>query len=178
MKKLSFILLISCFALTSCYSTKKLIGESKNTAIEFSSKNINGIYKNQIGNDEGSGLWSILEDNNSLKINTSKVLENSLVKLELISETRLRTSLIENDSIIKTMEFKGKIVDNYFSINKKFLLIPIPALLFHRERKTIVGNNEEGNLIVTRGYTNGAWFLVMAAEYGGISSFEFELKKN
>lgn len=30
---------------------------------------------------------------------------------------------------------------------------------------------------MTRGYKNGAWFLVMAADFGGISSYEFEQEK-
>lgn len=100
------------------------------------------------------------------------------MKIELIKETKLRASLIENDLITKSIEFKGKVTDGYFSLKKKFLLIPIPALLVHRERQTIIGNNEKGNLILTRGYKNGAWFLVMAADYGGISSYEFEKEKN
>ena len=100
------------------------------------------------------------------------------MKIELIKETKLRVSLIENDLITKSIEFKGKVTDGYFSLKKKFLLIPIPALLVHRERQTIIGNNEKGNLILTRGYKNGAWFLVMAADYGGISSYEFEKEKN
>ena len=86
-------------------------------------------------------------------------------------------SLIENDSITKSMIFKGKIVDDYFSINKKFLLIPIPALLFHKERKTIIGIKKNGNLILTRGYKNAGWVLLFSTDFGGISSFEFEQKK-
>lgn len=175
---MKYILLIICFAFTSCFSTNKLINESKNIPAEFSTERINGIYKNQIGNGNRIGLWNILADNKTFKGDWSLVSENSFVKIELIKETVLIVSLIEDDLITKSMEFKGKVTDGYFSLKKKFLLIPIPALLFHRERQTIVGNNEVGNLILTRGYKNGAWFLIMAGDYGGISSYEFEQKKN
>lgn len=170
--------MIICFSLTSCFSTKKLINESENIPVEFSIERLNGVYKNQIGDDTYVGLWNILADNKTFKGDWTKVSENSSVKIELLSETELRVSLIENDLVTKSMEFKGKVTNGYFSLKKKFLLIPIPALLFHRERQTIIGNNEKGNLILTRGYKNGAWFLVMAADVGGISSYEFEQKKN
>jgi len=150
-----------------------LIAESENKATEFSTEKINGVYQNRIGNNDRIGLWNLLADNKSIKGDTTLVAENSFVKFELMSETELKVSLIESDSIIKTMEFKGKIVDNYFSINKKLVLVPIPALYFHRERKTIVGNNENGNLNLTRGYKNGAWFLFMAGDFGGISNYQF-----
>lgn len=155
-----------------------MIAESENKTTDFSAEKINGVYQNRIGNNERIGLWNILADNKSIKGDTTLVAENSFVKLELMSETQLKVSLIENDLIIKSMEFKGKIVDNYFSINKKLVLVPIPALYFHRERKTIVGNNENGNLNLTRGYKNGAWFLFMAGDYGGISNYQFERIKN
>jgi hypothetical protein len=102
------------------------------------------------------------------------VLENSFVKIEVIDDTTVKATLIENDMPSKHMEFRGKIVDNYFSIKKKLLVIPIPALFILRERKAIMGTNKEGNLIITRANKNGAWFLVMAADSGGISSCEAE----
>ncbi|PSG87330.1 hypothetical protein [Aurantibacter aestuarii] len=154
-----------------------MIRENENSSAKFSTEKINGVYKNQINNNDKIGLWNILADNKTFKRDTTLVSENSFVKLELISETELKASLIENDSIIKNIEFKGKIVGDYFSINKKFLLIPIPALLFLKERKTIIGNNENGNLILTRGIKNGGWFLLFAADSGGITSYEFEQKK-
>ncbi|MBQ0767977.1 MAG: hypothetical protein KBT58_01705, partial [Bizionia sp.] len=118
--------------MTSCLSTKKLINQSKNLPAEFSTERINGVYKNQIGNDKYKGLWNILADNDTFKGDFSLVPENSFVKIELTNETELKVSLIENDLVTKTMEFKGKVKDEYFSLNKKFLLIPIPALLIHR----------------------------------------------
>lgn len=166
--------MISCISLTSCFSTNKLISKSESKSIEFSIKKLNGSYSNQIENNEKVGLWNILADNKSFKGDWNKVVENSYVKFEMNSETELKVSLIENDSIIKKMELKGKIVNDYFSIKKKFLLIPVPAFLFLRERKTIIANDAKGNLILTRGYKNGAWFLVMASDFGGISSHEFK----
>lgn len=124
------------------------------------------------------GLWNILADNKTFHGDTSQVNENSYVKLELTSETKLRASLIENDTLLKTMNFKGKVVDDYFSIKKKLILIPIPALVWYRERKTIIGNDKNRNLILTRAKKNGAWILFMAADGGGITSYEFESKTN
>jgi len=100
------------------------------------------------------------------------------VKIDLINDTKLKVSLIENDMELKSMEFEGKIIDEYFSIKKKLLLIPIPFFTLHRERQTIIGNNDKSDLILTRGYYNAAWFVVMAADNGGISSYDFERKKN
>lgn len=178
MEKLKYILLIICFSLTSCFSTKKLISESENVPVEFSIKKLNGVYKNQNGKDTTIGLWNILADNKTFKRDSTLVSENSFVKIELISETEMKVSLVENDLVKKSMEFKGRVTNGYFSLKKKFLLIPIPALLFHRERQTIIGNNEKGNLILTRGLKNSGWFLFMAAEFGGISSYVFEQKIN
>lgn len=76
------------------------------------------------------------------------------------------------------MTFKGEVVDNYFSIKKKMIVVPIPALFFHRERKTILGSHKNGNLHLTRGYKNASWFLFMAGDYGGISNYKFERIKD
>ncbi|OIQ22365.1 hypothetical protein [Lacinutrix sp. MedPE-SW] len=155
-----------------------MIAESENKSTEFSAENINGVYRNKIGDNGKTGLWNILADNKTFKGDTTAATKNSFVKVELISNTELKASLIENDSITKSMLFDGEIVDNYFSIKKKMILVPIPALFFHRERKTILGNNKNGNLNLTRGYKNGAWFIFMAGDYGGISNYEFERIKN
>lgn len=160
--------------LSSCYSTKKLIAESKKKSTEFSTKNLNGVYQNLINSNSKIGLWNLLADNKTFKGDTLAPNKNSYVKLELISNSKLKVSLIENSLIVKDMEFDGKIVDNYFSIQKKLILIPVPALFFHRERKTILSNDTNGNLNLTRGYKNAAWFLFMAGDYGGISNYEFE----
>lgn len=77
----------------------------------------------------------------------------------MTSSNELKASLIINDSIQDTLVFDGKILENHFSIKKKMLLIPIPALLFHRERKTILGNDHNKNLVVTRGYKMQDGFL-------------------
>lgn len=155
-----------------------MIAKSENQSTEFSAENINGIYQNRIGNSNTVGLWNILADNKTFKGDTTPVTINSVVKIELLSDTELKASLIENESITKYMLFSGKITGNYFSIKKKLIVIPIPALFFHRERKTILGTYKNGNLNVTRGYKNGAWFLFMAGDYGGISNYQFERIKN
>jgi hypothetical protein len=151
-----------------------LIAKSENHPTDFSKKNIDGRYQNKIDESTRRGLWNILAENISFARDTTKVFDNSSVQFELVDEKTLNINLLLNDSVAKSMELSGKIKNGYFSIKSKFLLIPIPALLFYRERKTIIGNDTNGNLILTRGYKNGAWFLVIASDFGGISSFEFE----
>ena len=170
-------MLFLTISLTSCYSTQKLIDKSTNTPTKFSKEKINGIYKNRIEGYTRTGLWNILADNKSFQLDTTAVQENSFVAIKLVDDTTIRATLIENDTPSKQMEFKGNIVGNYFSIKKKLLLIPIPAIFLYKERKTIIGTNSNGNLIITRANKNGAWFLVMAADSGDISSCEIE-KKN
>ncbi len=173
--KYTFIIL--SIILTSCYSTKSLVKESKNQAVKFSIDKLNGLYKNKINVLEKNELWNILADNYRLKGDDRYTLDNSLVKLEVINKRKLKASLMENDSIIESLLFKGKITGKYFSINKKLFLTPIPALYLHSERKTILGNNKDGDLIITRGFKNAAWIIILTSNFDMIDNIKFE-KKN
>ena len=165
-----------CLLITGCYSTDKLISKSKYQAVDFSKENLSGKYQNVIV--EKSALWNILAEAKSIDKDTTVISENSILEFYFVNDKKLRVDLIENDSIVKSMILDGKIKDDYFSIDKKLFIIPIPAVFILRERKFILGNDRDGNLILNKGTKDGAWILIMASDHGGISSQLIKRIKN
>ena len=60
--------------MSSCYSTKRLIRESKIETITFNQNRINGFYATRKNDSISSGLWEILRKSYSLKTETAHPL--------------------------------------------------------------------------------------------------------
>ncbi|WP_248723308.1 hypothetical protein [Seonamhaeicola sp. ML3] len=83
----------------------------------------------------------------------------------------MNVSLIDNGRVIDKIILNGKIKGNYFSIDKNLTFVPLfPIYYIHNENKTIIGTDENGNLIVVNGYIREGHILVMGAGYRSITS--------
>ena len=172
-----FIFLIICILITSCYSTKKLVSKKKTEAIQFSIQQFNGTYKNQLLGFEQFGLWQLLNRGISFKSDTTSTI-NTAVKLKLVTKNKLEIQLLSNDKILNTLTLKGHVQNEYFSIHRKLILVPIPFLYIHRESKTLLGNDASGSLVVVHGFKDDGWNVIMAGGGGGgISNYNFERLK-
>lgn len=95
------------------------------------------------------------------------MLDSTMIQIELIDK--------QGHTVLKRLKLKGKVEDDLFSIDRNLKLIPFwPVFYLHRERKTLIGNSPDGELIVTTGYTGGAVILLFAADRNYISTYQFE----
>jgi hypothetical protein len=174
------VLILNLIIFSGCIATRNIKKENSVPMTEFSKTNFDGIYSNKIENlhFEKFGLWNLLIRSYSSKADTIITDNNMLVKLKMANENLVNVQLIRNDSTISEFNLRGKIDGEYFSVKRKYFLLPIPALLLHFETKNLIGNSKDGNLVIMHGHYREAWILIMAGGAGGISQNQFRKEKN
>ena len=172
-KNLSYFLIIfSGILFSSCISNRDLLKDSKENVINLTKKNLNGNYSSY--SEKGYSLWKTLYECKTLKKDTTLIYPKTLINIEFDGNRTLKISAIDGNQIINTIELKGKIYKDYFSIKRNLLLIPIPFLYYrHSERKVIIGNYQNGNLIVKEGQEESLWILIAAGGSSGGSTNEY-----
>lgn len=174
MRRLLLLICICLLSLTSCVSHKKMVAKTEATVVTFDKNRFEGFYQNQLDSESVRGLWNILVGSTQFDIDTTAVKPSSQVQLEWQPDGQLKAHLFENSQRVKSIDLEGEVRGNFYATRRKFLLIPIPALAFHKDRKVILGNDPDGNLIITRTYVNGAWVLFMANSGGGTVQYKSE----
>lgn len=173
-KALLFILVITL--IQSCIVTRNMKKKNDSNMVSFSKESIDGLYSNKIEGEKwiNFGLWDILYRSSRTKLDSFVDADTSYnVKLELVNENLLNVKLIKDTIVYNEFNLKGKIDKEYFSVKRKYFLLPIPMLLFHFETKNLIGNSINGDLIVMHGTKREGWVLFMAGGGGGISKNRF-----
>ena len=108
-------------------------------------------------------LWLNLYNAYKLNPNGRNLIPDSTyVELKLLSNAQLQANLKTKEYLIDSIVIKGKMYGNYFSSRKKFSLFPLFPILYSREEyKILLGNDEEGNLILLRGTVNEGFLLFL-----------------
>ncbi|WP_194852059.1 hypothetical protein [Nonlabens antarcticus] len=162
----SLLLIALSIFTTSCFSHRGLDRKSDYTVNSFSNDKINGLYQNLIPGDDRNSLWQDLYKNKSHKDLIFNA-ERTQVELILMSKKRLKANLYRKGRLEDSIELKGKIRNGYFVINRRVSTFPLPIFFLYAENKTILGNDDLGNLILVQGQNNQ--FLIMFALSGGDS---------
>ena len=167
-------------SLSSCYSTKRLIRENDYKKSDFSAQRLSGIYNNGLNDSLPKNLWATLKSSYTNKIDTIN-LENKNVKLTFIDNENINVKLLNKteEDIIDEFNLKGRIKDDFFTIDRKMTLYPfIPIYYINKETKTILGNDSNGNLIVVTGRVSEAMILMMAGGNRSVQNSLFKRIKN
>ncbi|MAX69988.1 MAG: hypothetical protein CMC76_02655 [Flavobacteriaceae bacterium] len=157
-----------------------MIRENDFKTSEFNKQSLNGIYNNGLNDSLRKNLWATLKSSYSDKTETIN-LENNNVKLTLIDNENINVKLLSetDENIIDEFNLKGRIKDNFFTIERKLTLYPfIPIYYVNKETKTILGNDLDGNLIVVTGSVSEAMILMMAGGNRSVQSNQFKRIKN
>jgi len=165
---------------SGCGTYKKLACLEPVNVVEFSSEIFNGNYHNVRiqkysggGHHVGHKLWYTLCETYSIwggKVNAS---DSSIVNLRFV-DNRLHVQLSEDGKVLREIVLKAKVKDNYLSIKRKYVLIPIlPILWGSHNCKIILANTENGNLLLKAYYSNGAVVIIMASGNSDTVSAEF-----
>ena len=161
---------------SGCMTSKKIKEKNLNKMADIYKSTIDGTYSNKIegGKWETFGLWNLLIRSYNKKVDTVEVNNNMLVRLDMVSPDRLSVSLIDNHQVLSEFQLQGKIDDEYFSVKRKYFILPIPFLYLRFEAKNMIGTTTDGSLIIMHGYKREGWLLIMAAGSGGISENKFQ----
>lgn len=139
---------------------------------DFKKFGINGYYNNSLEDSTNIKLWTTLKESSSFEWGTIK---KSIVKLELIDNKKLNISLMNEGKVLEEFYLNGKIKGDYFSVDKNLTFIPFfPIYYIHKESKIILGNDNDGNLIVVRGIIGEGHILIMGGGFRRINSTKYE----
>ena len=162
--------------LCGCVSTKQVRNQSLEVA-KFDIEKFNGNYANYADSINFGILFSILYPKNIFHINKKYPKGNAIINLKFDGKNNLIITIIDNNSIFKETKLKGKIKNNYFSVRRKLLFIPIPFIFYiHQENKILLGNDKNGNLVVKDGFYNTI-FILMIGGNDGISQSQYKKLK-
>ncbi len=138
---------------TSCFSHRGLSRNAEYLAEPFAISMLNGLYENVIPGDPDNSLWEDLYKNKSHK----DLIFNSYrthVGLEMLSDKELNVKLYRKGTLEDQFTLKGRVKDGYFVIYRRLSTLPIPFAFFWAENKTIIGNDDQNNLVLVQGQSN------------------------
>ncbi len=153
--------------LSSCLSTKELIkGDS---LLENDIHVLNGMYKNVAVNVDNpkseQSLYLLLFKNYHRQMpsyNKDKDYEGN-IKIEVLSDKKIRVDHIVNGCIKKSRTYKGRIKNDFFVIKRKWIIIGVPPVLGgYDESKLAIGISKDGYLYIKKGFFNIAGIVGMA----------------
>ncbi|PQV44490.1 hypothetical protein CLV33_1224 [Jejuia pallidilutea] len=145
---------------------------------DFKKFGINGYYDNRMKDSTVRELWTTLKENYRFEWDTLKT-KKTIVKLELIDNEKLNISLMNEGKVLDKFYVNGKVKGDYFSVDKNLTFIPFfPIYYMHKESKTILGNDNDGNLIVVHGYIGEGHILIMGGGTRRINSTKYKRIEN
>lgn len=165
--KNKLLLIFLAIAVSSCYTHRKLSKISDYKPALFDKSQLEGLYENAVPDDPNYSLWEDLYKHKSLKKIAFDPYRTQ-VELVVLSEKLVQANLYRSGMLEDSIQLKGKIKDGYFVVNRKFFLLPLPIFYFYKENKTILGNDIEGNLILTQGHQD--YYVLFLTLTGGDSN--------
>ena len=168
LKNRFIISLVPLLFMSSCISTYDLMESHATDVTRFSTSDLKGNYSNSEDSTRRT-LWNTLYSCKSFKSDKNPIPKNAVINLYFENDKMLIAKAIENDSVLNTIELNGKMKGDYFSIRRKLFFTPVPAFWIHKETKVILGQGQNGNVIVKYADFNAGWILIMAA--GGLHGY-------
>lgn len=168
-----FWILIFLFPfLTSCVTNSTLFhGIDESTA---SCKNISGKYVNDP--NENAGPLAYRLHNMKRKVHSQEVVAGvDEVHLKYDGAELLEVGFWNKDSLVDTFSLKVERYENHVQIKRKLRLVPIPLLFWlHDERRCVIMNNSDGNLVIGHGSFQALVFLTFARGANSHGTADFE----
>ncbi|OFZ61002.1 MAG: hypothetical protein A3D92_15410 [Bacteroidetes bacterium RIFCSPHIGHO2_02_FULL_44_7] len=158
--------------LTSCVSYSTLFhGIDESTA---SCEQISGKYLNDP--DENAGPLAYRLHNMKRKVHSQEVVAGvDVIELTYDGAELLKVDFWNNDSLVDAFSLKVKPEENHLEIKRKLRLVPIPLLFWlHDERRCVIMNDTDGNLVIGHGSFQALIFLTFArgANTHGTADFD------
>jgi len=158
--------------LTSCVSYSTLFhGIDESTA---SCEQISGKYLNDP--DENAGPLAYRLHNMKRRVHSQEVVAGvDVVELNYNGADQLEVGFWNNDSLVEAFTLNVTREENHLQIKRKLRLVPVPLLFWlHDERRCVLMNNTEGNLVIGHGSFQALIFLTFARGANNHGTADFE----
>lgn len=140
-----------------CISTSKLYNQTPSVLDSYNISTINGNYINFNNNNS---LWDIISSNQKVQSKKHSLTDSAIVSFTHLSNRIIEAKLHDQSKLIDSILIKGSMKENYFSVKRKFLLIPIPLICYiHKETKLLMGKNHHDSIIIKKGDIQFFWII-------------------
>lgn len=156
MKNLFILVLLACLTV-SCYTTQSLANRVETKPVVLTKELLTGLYENKIPDDFENSLWNDLCLHNSKKVHD--VSEGNQVFIEFTEDKEIKVELYQNSILLDTMTLPGKPKKNYFTIRKGSHFFTLIILTSKVSKKTILGNDANGDLLLSQGNSSNTMVL-------------------
>jgi hypothetical protein len=174
--------LLILFILSSCSTyirTKESNSIKKGEVVDDSIKLLEGVYVNDGG--AKNSLWSLLKEGESyFCIDTILHKGVDKVSIKVLSNSRLKISLIQNEKEVDSFFAKGSVKGNYFRLRTMRTISGLFPLVWDWDfKKNKLTLDKKGNLYIVLYKKSLNQFLIipfMAADSGKMDRVFFKVK--
>ncbi|MEN8816772.1 MAG: hypothetical protein ABF274_07890 [Nonlabens sp.] len=152
-----FLFLAISFLLSSCYTTQSLANRVESKPVVLTKTLLTGLYENRVPDDLENSLWNDLCLHFPKKVHD--VNEGNQVFLQYTEDDKVIAELYQFGRLIDTMTLPGKPKDHYFRIRKGSHFFTLIVLTSKLSKKTILGNDANGDLLLAQGWSSNTMFL-------------------
>ena len=155
-----FGFLVMLISMTSCaVSTQWYKTLENKSGLNGDLTLLNGIYDNMPDNYNDSidfnsnpyPLYTLLfEPDRIYKWGEYRSYDGT-IKLEVISDKKIKISYIRGDSVRKEKIISGKLKHNIFSVKRRVMFLPFIVFSYYTELKPSIYLDDKGNLVVHNG---------------------------
>lgn len=118
---------------------------------------LTGLYENRVPEDFENYLWKDLCIHFPKKVH--HVNEGNQVFLQYTEDDKVIAELYQFGRLIDTMTLPGKSKDYYFTIRKGSHFFTILLFTSKVSKKSIIGNDANGDLLLAQGWSSNTMFL-------------------
>ena len=163
-------ILLAVALLSGCLSLNSLKRDELNAISVKEPEKINGFYGNtsiaQIS--DSSFLETLWGQTITYRYKERGGWKNHIVKLECLSQRRLKLTLIDSGKVVREKTIRGNIKHGYFYKKRHLIVYPIVPLCFGYNTYRYRLGLSEGDLIVDRVFSYWGFFLVAGGSGKGL----------
>ena len=159
LKNIIILLLLAFlfFTLNSCAVSTKWYKNAKTLDLDNNLQHLSGVYYNAplTTNESFPGsyypMYDLLFKHNKIYAWNEYRDNIGKIKLDVISNKKIKATYLIDDQIIKQKTITGKLKGNIFSVRRSRRFFPLLFINYYGEFKTSIFLNEENDLIIDKG---------------------------
>jgi len=161
MKGVYFIFICLSYVSFSCSGLRKVADSKERMPLQQKNlADLNGKYNNDPGSNKDSTrtdlYWNIFDIGYNSKDSVC------YIEIKATDNDKLNIALWDNNHIVKSKIFKGKIKRDYFVFKRRYLILPMILVNLFRNRKFRIGLLPNGNIITDYNQISfGSFYVIL-----------------
>jgi len=156
---IKYLFILFILFLIACSSIKVSKRQGKDVALSLTNSYIlNGIYSNKMDSSTSYSrlLWGELSDSSG----HIKNVDSTIVQIETIDKSKLKFTLLLNDSSIGRIELNGVYKNGYFYAKRNKARLEFGPIWTYDTKKIFLGLTKGNDLVVTSSSSNTAFLIL------------------